>query len=159
MIVYHGSDAIVSSPDVDHSYRSLDFGKGFYVTTNREQAVRWARRKADLHGNNSGYVNVYEFSEEYVSFKVKTFTEDLDEWIDFVCDCRDGGNTYQNFDLIIGKVANDKVFRVVDLYHAGIWDKKRAIEEIKIFPGYDQIAFISQSAIDRLLLFQTAEEV
>ena len=94
-----------------------------------------------------------------MSFKVKTFTEDLDEWIDFVCDCRDGGNTYQNFDLIIGKVANDKVFRVVDLYHAGIWDKKRAIEEIKIFPGYDQIAFISQSAIDRLLLFQTAEEV
>ena len=48
MIVFHGSIEIVKSPDVLHSYRSLDFGKGFYVTTVEEQAVRWARRKADL---------------------------------------------------------------------------------------------------------------
>ena len=159
MIVYHGSDVIVMSPDIAHSYRPLDFGKGFYVTTNKEQAVRWAQRKADLYGKFSGYVNVYELSETYDHFRVKSFTEDLNEWIDFVCDCRDGGISYQAFDMIMGKVANDKVFRVVDLYHAGIWDKKRALEEIKIYPGYDQIAFITQAAIDELLVFKTAEEV
>lgn len=48
MIVYHGSSEIVKRPDVLHSYRQLDFGKGFYVTSNKEQAERWARRKADL---------------------------------------------------------------------------------------------------------------
>ncbi len=46
MIVYHGSNVIDDKPDVDHSYRPLDFGKGFYVTSNREQAERWARRKS-----------------------------------------------------------------------------------------------------------------
>ena len=45
MIVYHGSIITVDSPDVQHSYRPLDFGKGFYVTSVREQAERWARRK------------------------------------------------------------------------------------------------------------------
>lgn len=29
MIVYHGSNVIVNQPDVEHSFRSLDFGKGF----------------------------------------------------------------------------------------------------------------------------------
>lgn len=38
MIVYHGSTEIVEKPDVRHSYRALDFGKGFYVTTVKEQA-------------------------------------------------------------------------------------------------------------------------
>jgi hypothetical protein len=29
MIVYHGLITIVDKPDVNHSYRSLDFGSGF----------------------------------------------------------------------------------------------------------------------------------
>lgn len=55
MIVYHGSTEIVEKPDVEHSYRLLDFGRGFYVTTVKEQAERWARRKADIFGANKGF--------------------------------------------------------------------------------------------------------
>ena len=159
MIVYHGSSEIVKRPDVLHSYRQLDFGKGFYVTSNQEQAERWARRKADLMHKNVAYVNVYEMSEDTAKLKVKTFSEDLAEWIDFVCDCRDGKTNYLSYDIIKGKVANDKVYRVVDLYHSGIWDKKRAIQEIKVYPGYDQIAFITQESIDKLLAYKSADEV
>ena len=159
MIVYHGSSEIVKKPDVFHSYRALDFGKGFYVTTNYEQAQRWARRKADLYHKDKAYVNIYEMAEDNTLLKVKTFPEDLFEWIDFVCRCRDGKTDYQTYDIIKGKVANDKVFRVVDLYRTGIWDKERAIHEIKVYPGYDQIAFISQIAIDKLLVYKSADEV
>ena len=120
MIVFHGSIEIVKSPDVLHSYRSLDFGKGFYVTTVEEQAVRWARRKADLLEKGTAIVNRYQMSEELGDLKLKTFPEDLMEWIDFVCKCRNGETDYQKFDVISGKVANDKVFRVVDLYRTGI---------------------------------------
>ncbi len=63
------------------------------------------------------------------------------------------------YDLIFGKVANDKVFRVVDMYHMRIWDKERALREIRVYPFYDQIAFITQKAIDRLLTFKSFEEV
>lgn len=159
MIVYHGSTTVVKSPDVRHSFRPLDFGKGFYITTNMEQAKNWARRKADLNENDKAYVNVYDMREKYGDLNVKTFPPDLLEWIDFVCRCRDGGDEYQAFDVIRGMVANDKVFRVVDLYHSGVWDKERALIEIKAYPEYDQIAFITQRAIDALLTFKTVEEV
>ncbi|MBP5530184.1 MAG: DUF3990 domain-containing protein [Lachnospiraceae bacterium] len=159
MIVYHGSSEIVLNPDISHSYRPLDFGKGFYVTTNYDQAERWAKRKADLFKADVAYINSYELNEDFTDFNVKTFSEDLEEWIDFVCKCRDGESEYLQYDIIKGKVANDKVFRVVDLYHAGIWDKERALREIKVYPNYDQIAFISQSAIDKLLVYKSTDEV
>ena len=92
-------------------------------------------------------------------FIIKNFDSDLIEWIDFVCHCRDGGTDYKKYDLICGKVANDRVFRVVDMYHSGIWEKERALQEIKAFSNYDQLAFITQKAIDRLLEFQTFQEV
>ena len=159
MIVYHGSNVIVDKPDVDHSYRPLDFGKGFYVTSNREQAERWARRKSALLGNDKAIINVYEMREETNGLRVKTFDADLMDWIDFVCECRDGKTEYLKYDLICGKVANDRVFRVVDMYHSGIWEKERALKEIKVYPTYDQIAFVTKSAIESLLVFKTFLEV
>ena len=158
MIVYHGSSEAVRHPDTRHSYRALDFGKGFYVTTIKEQAERWARRKADLFGGTP-VVSQYSMSDDVSQFRVKRFPDDLMEWIEFVCDCRDGKPIYQEYDLIIGKVANDKVFRVVDMYHSGIWDKERALQEIRAYPNYDQIAFITQSAIDALLRYDNCWEV
>lgn len=159
MIVYHGSNMIVEYPDIKHSFRALDFGKGFYVTTVREQAERWARRKADICGENEAVVTVYNMTEDFNGLTCKCFETDLTEWIDFVCKCRDEEKDYLRYDVIKGKVANDKVFRVVDMYHSGIWDKKRALEEIKAYPNYDQIAFISQKAINYLLRYESFYEV
>lgn len=158
MIVYHGSSEVVRQPDILHSYRALDFGKGFYVTSVRGQAERWARRKASLVGGRA-IVNQYQMDDDMTGLRVKRFPDDLAEWIDFVCNCRDGKPDYQDYDLIIGKVANDKVFRVVDMYHSGIWDKERALKEIRAYPNYDQLAFITQRAIDELLRFEGYLEV
>ena len=44
MEVYHASSVIVDRPDVVHSRAFLDFGKGFYMTTIREQAEKYALR-------------------------------------------------------------------------------------------------------------------
>ena len=158
MIVYHGSSEVVCQLDILHSYRALDFGKGFYVTSVRGQAERWARRKASLVGGRA-IVNQYQMDDDMTGLRVKRFPDDLAEWIDFVCNCRDGKPDYQDYDLIIGKVANDKVFRVVDMYHSGIWDKERALKEIRAYPNYDQLAFITQKPIDKLLRFECCLEV
>ncbi len=159
MIVYHGSNVVVNLPDTEHSFRALDFGKGFYVTTVKEQADRWARRKADICGTGKAIVTIYNMAEELNGLTCKCFDEDLTEWIDFVCRCRDEEQGYLQYDLIKGKVANNKVFRVVNMYHSDIWDKKRALEEIKVYPDYDQIAFISQKAINQLLDYESFYEV
>ena len=42
MIVYHGSNVVVSSPKLIQQNRFLDFGFGFYITTNKAQAIAFA---------------------------------------------------------------------------------------------------------------------
>jgi len=158
MILYHGSDAVIEKPDILHSQSHLDFGKGFYATSVKTQAERWAKRKAINSGRSQGIINVYSLTEAD-GFTIRDFGDDLETWIDFVCACRNGSEIYTQYAVIKGKVANDKVFRVVDMYKRGIWDKTRAIKEIKVYETYDQIAFISQAAIDRMLTFRESYPV
>ena len=42
MILYHGSNVVVSKPQLIHQNRFLDFGFGFYTTTNKMQAITFA---------------------------------------------------------------------------------------------------------------------
>ena len=44
MKLYHSSNVIVESPDTNHSRNYLDFGRGFYLTSFHDQAVRYAQR-------------------------------------------------------------------------------------------------------------------
>lgn len=158
MITFHGSDIIIDKPDILHSGKRLDFGCGFYVTTVKFQAERWAKRKSVIHGKDKGIVNIFEYCEK-PNFKIKDFGDDLDSWIDFVCECRSGSDAFMDYDVIKGKVADDKVFRVVDMYQMGIWDKSRAIKEIRVYDTYDQISFVTQSAIDSMLVYRDYNEV
>ena len=59
MIVYHGSTEIIKQPDVIHSKKYLDFGKGFYLTSFEAQATKWAYRKG-MRQEKREIVNVYE---------------------------------------------------------------------------------------------------
>ncbi len=62
MIVYHGSTEVIEHPDVVHSKKYLDFGKGFYITSFEQQAKKWAIRKG-MRQERKPIVNVYELSE------------------------------------------------------------------------------------------------
>ena len=66
MIVYNGSTEVVEKPDVLHSYRSLDFGKGFYVTTNKVQAGIWAKRKAVI--KEAGLAVIYRLFSNQTAY-------------------------------------------------------------------------------------------
>ena len=57
MKVYHASTIPVESPDAKHSRDKLDFGKGFYHTEIREQAIKYAERFTVR--NKEAYINEY----------------------------------------------------------------------------------------------------
>lgn len=124
MIVYHGSTGIIKNPDISHSKKYLDFGKGFYVTSFENQAQKWAVRKG-MRQDKQGIVNVYELSEDWENVRVLSFENEDENWIDFVCKCRKGEALNSEYDIVIGKVADDDVFKTVDLYFRGLWDKKK----------------------------------
>lgn len=158
MILFHGTTEIIEKPNVSFSKSYLDFGKGFYLTTYQEQAEKWALRKA-LRKQKSAIVNVYELSADLGKYKVLKFKQENEEWLDFVCACRKGDDIYKNYDIIIGAVANDDVFKTVDMYFRGIWSKKRALEELRYYKMNNQICIINQDVLDEKLVFQKAYQV
>jgi len=158
MIVYHGSYIKVEKPSVEYSKPNLDFGKGFYLTTFADQAERWAKRKA-VRKTGVAKISVYDLNDDFSNFRLKQFIEDDEEWVEFVCACRRGGDLYEQYDVIIGSVANDKVFTVVDMYYKGLWDMGRTLAELKFYEVNNQICLASQTLIESNLIFDHWYEV
>ena len=71
MVVYHGSDTIVDIPRILEANRPLDFGGGFYVTSNKEQARSWAIKVAYRNANHYSCINKYEFDYFLVHSKYR----------------------------------------------------------------------------------------
>ena len=115
MIVYHGTTEIIEHPDVKHSKKYLDFGEGFYLTTYEEQAKKWAVRKA-MRQERTAIVNVYEMDDNWDNYKVLSFEEENDKWLEFVCACRKGEPLNKEYDIVFGNVANDDALTAMHTY-------------------------------------------
>lgn len=148
----------IRKPDISFSKNYLDFGPGFYLTTYKNQAEKWAVRKS-LRKENVAIVNTYELKEDLNHYRVLKFSSENEQWLDFVCACRKGEDVYKEYDIIIGSVADDDVFRTVDLYFRGIWSKQQALEELRYYKMNDQICILSQRVIEESLLFLDSYEV
>lgn len=156
MILYHASSVIVSTPDVFHSRDNLDFGKGFYLTSLKEQAENYAQRF--LRRNGVAYINRYELDDDISPFTVKTFSHYDEQWLDFVASCR-RGVPVSGIDMIEGGIADDRVFNTIDLYFSGLIDKKDALGRLAYEKPNHQICIVSQSLIDSCLRFIDAIEL
>lgn len=158
MIVYHGTTKIIKTPDVFHSKKYLDFGVGFYLTTYEEQARKWVIRKG-MRQEKPALVNVYEMTEDLGKYRVLSFEKENEKWLEFVCACRKGETLNKDYDIIVGNVANDDVFKTVDMYFRGIWDKKKVLEELRYYQMNNQICIVNQDTLEQILEFQKAYEV
>ena len=141
-----------------HSKKYLDFGQGFYLTTFENQAKKWAARKG-MRQKKTPIVNVYEMSEEWQNLKVLSFEKENEEWLDFVCACRKGEPLNKEYDIIIGNVADDDVFKTVDMYFRGLWDKKKVLSELRYYKMNNEICIVNQETLNRLLTYQNSYEV
>lgn len=158
MIVYHGTTEIIKMPNVKFSKTYLDFGKGFYMTTFEEQARKWAVRKGMRQGK-SAIVNVYEMEENWEKYRVLSFEKENEKWLEFVCACRKGESLNQDYDIVIGNVADDDVFKTVDMYFRGLWDKKKVLDELRYYKMNNQICIVNQNVLEQILTFKEAYEV
>ena len=158
MIVYHGSSEKIEKPDVKFSKKYLDFGRGFYLTSFENQAKKWAIRKG-MRQNKQGIVNIYELKDNWKDYKVLSFEEENEKWLDFVCACRKGETLNKDYDIIVGNVANDDVFKTVDMYFRGLWDKEKVLEELRYYKMNDQICIVKQDVLEQILEFKDSYEV
>ena len=63
MILFHGSNVETDAIDFDKSKPGKDFGVGFYLSPDEDQAYEMAVKKARLLGGNP-IVTRYEFDED-----------------------------------------------------------------------------------------------
>lgn len=157
MIVYHGSYIEIQKPDLEHSREDVDFGKGFYTTTLYEQAVRWCNRFK--RRGKDAFVSRYHFDERaFEQLKILKFEEYSEEWLDFILKCRTG-NDNTDYDIVIGGVADDKVFNTVELYFDHLIDKKEAIRRLRFEKPNLQICFRTKRALEEFLSYEGSEKL
>ena len=156
MILYHGSFLEIAKPDLVHSRSNVDFGRGFYVTPLREQAVKWCG-KFKRRGKDS-VVSRYVYDEcRENELKILKFDSYSEEWLDFILNCRRDNDT-TDYDLIVGGVANDKIFNTVELFFDGLIDKTEAIDRLRYEKPNLQICFRTEKALS-LLHFEGSEMI
>lgn len=159
MLVYHGSNVEVRKPNILKSRKKTDFGRGFYTTTQKEQAEHWTSIKMDRAKTGRRVVSVFEVGDELLTdpeLKIREFHGPDEAWLNFVVDSRKG--VEHDYDLVFGSVANDKVFTVVNLYESGVLDAPAAIAELKAYKTYNQLSFHTPRVI-RALRFVESYEV
>ena len=134
------------------------FWPGILYYNFENQAKKWAVRKG-MRQEKAAIVNVYELSEEWDDFKVLSFEKENEKWLDFVCTCRKGQPLNKEYDIIIGNVADDDVFKTVDMYFRGLWGKEKVLGELRYYKMNNQICIVNQETLDRVITFKRAYEV
>lgn len=149
MILYHGSNLTVPEPRLVVQNRFLDFGYGFYTTTNKVQAVGFADKVTKRRKEGIPTVSIYEIDEEkaFAECSVLRFDAPNEAWLDFVFDNRAGNYSGKPYDFIYGPVANDDVYTTFTLYTAGVLTKEQTIEALKIKKLYNQLVLTSPKAL------------
>ena len=153
MILYHGSNVIVDQPKLIRQNRYLDFGFGFYTTTNREQAVNFAQKVTDrrkMGALSSAASDVYKRQVAFQECKVLQFDSPDEAWLDFVAANRQGTYQGEKYDLIYGAVANDDVYRTIALYMTGVLDKEQTLSSLKIRKLFNQLVFATEKSLQYL---------
>ena len=130
MIVYHGTNADIETIDLSKGLRYKDFGKGFYLTPNRETACRMAQKRARLFGGTAMLIT-YELVDSAMQsgLKVRIFPEKACvEWLLFVDANRDRDHQQpvHDYDIVIGPIADDGVVLQLTNYREGIYTPEEA---------------------------------
>ena len=152
MILYHGSNCEIEKIDIAMCKPFKDFGQAFYLTTILVQAREMAKKVADRFGGTP-CVNAFDFNDKDMScLKIKLFDRPDREWAEFVMANRSRGQKHpaDDFDLIIGPVANDDIATLFRTYEIGVITLDELVQGMKSRKLNNQYAFRSEQAIGLL---------
>ena len=148
MRLYHGSNIEVLKPRLMPSVRALDFGRAFYLTSDFEQASRWAKIAVLRRGDGAAVVSIYEFDETAaLGLRMLRFEEPNAAWLKYVTRNRTGLVDDTDYDIVVGPVANDNTMPVLNLYFKGAYSEEEALRRLLPQRLKDQFALKSYAAL------------
>jgi len=145
MLLFHASNIEIKQPKIINRFKTLDFGTGFYTTSNKEQAEIFAH-KIYSRRKKEGFptVNTYEFNEKALELSTLIFDLPSEKWLDFVA-----------YNRKFGRKENYDVFSVIALYEDGNLTKNEAIERFKVKSLYNQYLFCNEKALSSLTFMES----
>lgn len=150
MKLYHTSNVEILHPDIKFSRNHLDFGKGFYLTMLKQQAINYGQRF--LRKGENAIMNVYELDDNLEDFS-RIFFEAYDgRWLDYITACRKG-QPHPVYDIVEGGIADDQVFDTIDLYFSGIYNREQTLNQLRYKYPNHQLCISNQSLLDKHLHF------
>lgn len=148
--LYHTGFEEIKKPDIHFGRVNADFSQGFYLTGEKEFAIRWAKLRKD----RDTIINEYEL--DFASLNVKRFKRD-GEWFNYIFKNRNAyKDTMPEYDVIIGPVANDTIYDIWGITTSGLLPEEVALEILLIGPEYTQVAIKSEKAIKSLKFISSA---
>ena len=153
--VYHGTGVYFQEPDLRMCRGYRDFGKGFYLSAGIGHAELMARRRSAATG--TGYVYTYQMPQKPVGVSIKIFRSGSIDWLDFIIQNRNYGQTMHSYDIVIGPTADARTINSIDRYvHGGfgavdsLVAKSQLVEELKTYRYPTQICICTQAGLDQI---------
>lgn len=134
--LYHGSNVAITKIDLSRSKRGKDFGQGFYLNANPDQAMAMAVRTTRFLNEGCATLSCFEFSEEEAAkngLNIKVFSDYSEEWAEFVVMNRKNSSETpaHPYDIVIGPIADDTVGVQIRRYMMGYLSASALVEELK----------------------------
>ena len=159
MLLYHGSNLAILKPRLIEQTRGLDFGSGFYLTTNELQAARFSDIVVNRRKNGVPAVSVYEFDMRAAEkeLSILKFEGANSDWLKFITNNR--LKTYQGdiYDIVIGAVANDTVMPTIQAFLGGFINDEAALITLKTSKLVDQVCLKTEKALSLLHFVKSYE--
>ena len=138
--LYHGSNQKIEEPDLAHSKPFKDFGRGFYLSPDKQQAWDLAFQKVSQTQQGKAEVTEFLFDEKAMQspdLKVLAYPDYCEEWALFVLKNRDKNALHpvHDYDIVYGPIADDGVTFQLRRYEGGVISLERLVEELKYAKG------------------------
>lgn len=157
MTLYHGSNVVIDEIDLSKSRKGKDFGCGFYLNADKNQAMEMAIRTSRRMMEGTPVLNTYKFDENILNIKdtplaIKIFDGYSIEWAEFIMMNRKNlsDTPAHKYDIVIGPIANDTVGLQMRRFIQGYISIGRMIEELKFKKAAIQYFFGTELAISYL---------
>lgn len=143
--LYHGSNVDIQEIDLCRSKRGKDFGCGFYLNANKQQAFDMAVRTTRTLMKGEPIINAYQFNDDILNnndLEIKIFEDYCPEWAEFVLMNRNNNTDIpaHHYDIVIGPIADDTVGVQIRRFVNGYIPMNMLIEELR-FRGNHAIQY------------------
>lgn len=112
MILYHGTNVDFETIDLSKSKPNKDFGQGFYLSADYNQAMDMAKTKVQQLETGTPIVLAFEVDEQQMTkLKIQRYSEYSEDWAKFILLNRRNSThkPVHDYDIVIGPIANDRV--------------------------------------------------